>query len=47
MHLDELFQHLVVESELVHIINTVGEESEQTIGLISWVLIDELIYCDL
>lgn len=38
----------MVESELVHIINAIWEQAEETVCLVSWVvLINKFIDCDL
>ena len=40
LHLDELFEHLMIEGELVDVVDTVWEEAEQTVGLVAGVLVE-------
>lgn len=47
LHINKLFQHLVVERKLVYVIDAVGEEAEKTVGLVGGVLADQLLHGDL
>ena len=37
----------MIEGKLVYVIYAVGEEAEETVGLVGWVLADELVHGDL
>ena len=41
-HINELFQHLMIEGKLVYVIDAIWEESEKTVGLFGRVLADQL-----
>ena len=46
-HINELFEHLMIEGKLMYVIDTVREESKKTVGLFCRVLTDQLFNCDL
>lgn len=47
LHIDELLEHLVIECKLVHVIDAVREKAEETVGLVGWVLVDQLFHGNL
>ena len=39
LYLNELFEHLVIEGELMHVVDAVWEEAEQAVRLVAWILV--------
>ena len=47
LHLNEFFEHLMIEGELMDVVDAVWEEAEQAVCLVAGVLVEQLFERDL